>query len=248
MGHYATLHHASFKQRCSWLVTQNVRLARDIINLSTRLSGLRNNCQEIKEYILELNRNWMRLVIIIVTSNLMVSLVSSEEISLGGAQAPISFIEYGSLTCDNCISFHRNVLPRIKKHYIDTGSVRFVFRHFPTSETAVHAAVAAQCAGEKYYEMLDRLYSTVSGWYRAENRNDIFIQQATSLELDSAMFASCLNDTRNFSDIVNQRKAARKNHDVTGTPTFFINGKIVRGKKSFVEIKALFSEALSKGS
>ena len=197
---------------------------------------------------MKISRSWMRLVIIVAASNLMVSLASSEEISLGDAQAPISFIEYGSLTCDNCISFHRNVLPRIKKHYIDTGSVRFVFRHFPTSEAAIHAAVAAQCAGEKYYEMLDELYSTVSGWYKAENRNGIFIQQATSLGLDSEMFVSCLSDTRNFSDIVNQRRAARKNHDVTGTPTFFINGKIVRGKKSFVEIKALFSEALSKDS
>jgi len=196
----------------------------------------------------KISRNWMRLVIIVAASSLMVSLASSEEISLGDAQAPISFIEYGSLTCDGCISFHRNVLPRVKKHYIDTGSVRFVFRHFPTSEVAIHAAVAAQCAGEKYYEMLDELYSTVSGWYKAENRNGIFIQQATSLGLDSEMFESCLSDTRNFADIVNQRRTAKKNHDVTGTPTFFINGKIVRGKKSFVEIKALFSEALSTDS
>ncbi len=192
--------------------------------------------------------NWKRLVIIVAASSLMVPSASSEEISLGDAQAPISFIEYGSLTCDGCISFHRNVLPRVKKHYIDTGSVRFTFRHFPTSEAAIHAAVAAQCAGEKYYEMLDELYSSISGWYRAENRNSIFIQQATSLGLDSEVFESCLNDRRNFDDIVNQRRTAREKHGVTGTPTFFINGKIVRGKKSFVEIKALFSEALSKDS
>ena len=112
----------------------------------------------------------MRVVIIVAASNLMVSLASGEEISLGDAQAPISFIEYGSLTCDGCISFHRNVLPRIKKHYIDTGSVRFVFRHFPTSEVAIHAAVAAQCAGEKYYEMLDELYSTVEKKAKSKDR------------------------------------------------------------------------------
>jgi len=190
------------------------------------------------------SRCWVRLVIIVAISHLMVSLASSDEISLGDAQAPISFIEYGSLTCDNCISFHRNVLPRVKKHYIDTGSVRFVFRHFPTSEAAIHAAVAAQCAGEKYYQMLDELYSTVSGWYKAENKNGIFIQQAASLGLDSEVFVSCLNDTKNFTDIENQRRTARKNHDVIGTPTFFINGKIVRGKKSFAELEVLFSEAL----
>ncbi len=190
----------------------------------------------------------MKLVIILVASSSMVSLAASEELSLGDAQAPISFIEYGSLTCDGCISFHRNVLPRVKKHYMDTGSVRFVFRHYPTSEAAIHAAVAAQCAGEKYYEMLDELYSSISGWYRAENRNSIFIQQATLLGLDSGVFESCLSDTRNFDDIVNQRRTAREKYGVTGTPTFFINGKIVRGKKSFVEIKALFNEALNKDS
>jgi protein-disulfide isomerase len=187
----------------------------------------------------------MRLVIIVAASNLTVSFASSKEIPLGSMQAPISLVEYGSLTCDNCISFHKNVFPRIKKRYIDAGVVRFTYRHFPTSEAAVHGALAAQCAGEKFYEMLDELYFNVAAWYQAENRDSIFTEQATSLGLNSEVYLSCLKDTKQLEDIVRQQHAAKKDLDVTGTPTFFINGKIVRGKKSFFEMKTLISEALN---
>lgn len=194
---------------------------------------------------MKINITWVKLIIIFVGSNLMASLASSEEVSLGNAKAPVTFIEYGSFTCDYCISFHRNIFPRIKKNYIDEGTVRFIFRHFPTSEAAVHAAVAAQCSGDKFYEMLDMLYSTVPGWYRAESRNGVFVQQATSLGLNSDEFLSCISDKKQFDDIENQQQVAKKNYGVTGTPTFFINEKMVRGKKSFAEIKVLISEAIN---
>jgi len=135
-------------------------------------------------------------------------------------------------------------MPRFKKHYIDTGTVRFIYRHFPTSEAAVHGALAAQCAGEKFYEMLDELYFSVAGWYKSENMNGIFVKKAISLGLNPEMFLSCLSDTKNMENIVSQQHAARKESDVTGTPTFFINGKIVRGKKSFIEMKTLINEVL----
>jgi len=190
----------------------------------------------------------MRLVIIITASILMVSVASSEEISLGNPQAPITLIEYGSLTCDNCLSFHKYVFPQFKKRYIDAGIVRFIFRHFPTSGSAVYGARAAQCAGDKYYEMLDVLFSSVAEWYQAENRDAIFVKHATSLGVNSETFLTCISDKKHLDDIISQQHAARKDYDVIGTPTFFINGKIVRGKKSFVEMKALISEALNKGN
>jgi len=174
----------------------------------------------------------------------MISIASSEEITLGSEQAPVTLIEYGSLTCDNCVRFHRNVFPRIRKHYINSGKVRFVYRHFPTSDAAVHGAIASQCAGEKSYEMLDKLFSTVADWYQADNKDSIFSQHASSLGLNSEIYLSCINDPKHLDEITNQQHAARKEFDVTGTPTFLINGKIVGGKRSFVEIKALISEAL----
>lgn len=200
--------------------------------------------QEIKECILKTSKTWVRLVIFLVASHLMVSSAASKEITLGSEKAPVTLIEYGSLTCDNCIRFHRNVFPRIKKQYIDSGTVRFIYRHFPTSDAAVRGAIASQCAGEKSYEMLDDLYSTTADWYRADNRDSVFVQKASSLGLNSEAYLSCLSDPKNLDEIKNQQQAAKQNLDVTGTPTFFINGKIVRGKRSFVEIKALVDEAL----
>lgn len=191
-------------------------------------------------------KNWMRLITLVAVSHLMVSVASSEELSLGSQQAPVTIIEYGSLTCDNCLSFHKYVYPKFKKHYIDTGIVRFIFRHFPTGGAAVYGARAANCAGDKYYEMLDTLFSTVGRWFRAENRDAIFVEYATSLGVNSEAFLSCVSNKKHLDEILSQQQAARKDLDVIGTPTFFINGKIVRGKRSFVEMKALISEALNK--
>ena len=193
-----------------------------------------------------ISKIWMRLFIILAANILMVSLASSEEISLGNTQAPVTLIEYGSLTCGKCLYFHKHVFPRIKKHYIDEGIVRFIYRHFPTGGAAVHGARAAQCAGDKYYEMLDALFTTVANWYQADNRDNIFVKQATSLGLNSEEFITCISDKKLLDDILNQQQVAKRDLDVTGTPTFFINRKIVRGKRSFVEMKALISEALNK--
>ena len=190
-------------------------------------------------------KNLVRLVTFVLASNLMVSVASSEEISLGSKQAPVTIIEYGSLTCDNCLSFHKYVYPKFKKHYIDTGTVRFIFRHFPTGGAAVYGARAANCAGDKYYDMLDTLFSNVGRWVRAENKNAIFIKYATSLGVNSEAFTDCISNKQHLDDILSQQKAAKKDLDVIGTPTFFINGKMVRGKRSFVEMKALISKALN---
>jgi len=190
-------------------------------------------------------KNWMKLFILVVLSNLLVSFAQSEELSLGNKQAPVTLIEYGSLTCDNCLSFHKYVYPLVEKHYIDTGTVRFIFRHFPTGGAAVYGARAANCAGDEYYKMLDKLFSTVGRWVRAESRNAIFVEYATSLGLNSEVFLTCISNKKHLDEILSQQHKAKKEYNVIATPTFLINGKIVRGKRSFVEMKALISDALN---
>ena len=189
---------------------------------------------------------WTRMVFILAAGNLALSSASAEEISLGNAQAPVTIIEYGSLTCSNCIQFHTQVYPQVRKHFIDTGTVRFIYRHFPTSGAAVEAARAADCAGDKYYPMVDALFATVADWSMAENRDAIFKEQAASFGLDTEQFHACISDNNLLDEILSQQIVAKKELDVTGTPTFFINGKIVRGKQSFAEMEALISEALKQ--
>ena len=163
----------------------------------------------------------------------------SEEAAIGKKEAPITLIEYGSLTCDACNYFHRGVLPSIKEGYIDSGAVRYIYRHYPTGAAALQGAVATQCAGDQYYEMLDKLYLNVEHWYEADNHNEFFAEYAKSLGIDSATFAQCLVDEQKRALILAGQKEASKKYGVIGTPTFVINGEVVKGKRSFTQMKAL---------
>jgi len=195
----------------------------------------------------KINRILVGMVFIIVASSLMISFTSAEEISLGSKQAPVTIIEYGSLTCGNCLSFHRKIYPKLKKQYIDTGTVRFIFRHYPTGGAAVYGARAANCSDDQYYAMLDVLFLKVAEWHKAENRDSMFIEYASSIGVNSETFLACNSDKEHLDEILNQQLAAKENFDITGTPNFLINGEIVRGIKSFSEMKALISKALDKG-
>jgi len=188
------------------------------------------------------------MLIVAAASYLIVSPALSKEISLGNTQAPVTLIEYGSMTCDGCIRFHKHVLPRIKEDYIDAGKVHFIYRHFPTSEVASQGAIAAQCSGDKYYEMLDELYFSLGSWYKVEDKKSLFTQYAASLGLDSKQFQSCLSSENQLQYISTKKQAAKIDYGVVGTPTFIINGKIVRGIRSYVEMKTLIIEALGDGN
>ena len=167
---------------------------------------------------------------------------------LGSDRAPVTIIEYGSLTCDYCVRFHREVLPRIQSRYIQTGQVRFIYRDFPTGEAATLGAVAARCARDDYYTMLDALYADVGNWSRAQDMNTALIQLATSLGLATREFRACLNDQEQRRAIANQQRTATKEYGVLGTPTFLINDKIVRGKQDFEQMTLLINAALADSS
>lgn len=181
---------------------------------------------------------------IIIVSSSSFSIGASTEPALGSPHAPVTIIEYGSLTCDYCIRFHREVLPLLKSRHIDTGRVRFVYRDFPTGKAATRGAVAARCAGEQYYKMLDILYAKVGNWSRARNMDVSLSQLAASLGLEEKRFKPCLNEAQNTRVIISGQQQATREHGVIGTPTFIINGKIVRGIKDIDQIELLIEKAL----
>lgn len=187
---------------------------------------------------------WARVVFIATT--FWFSLAANAEVALGSARAPVTIVEYGSLTCDYCVRFHREVLPLIKSRHIDTGRVRFIYRDFPTSAAATRGAVAARCAGGHYYTMLDALYAAVGGWSRARDVDAALLQQAVSLGLDEEPFRVCLDDPRHISAIDDEQRRSEIEYGVLGTPTFLINGKVVAGIRDIDEIDALIDEALSE--
>tara|TARA_R110002096_G_scaffold74776_3_gene177055 strand:- start:910 stop:1476 length:567 start_codon:yes stop_codon:yes gene_type:complete len=172
------------------------------------------------------------------------SLAANAEPALGSADAPVTIVEYGSLTCDYCVRFHREVLPLIRSRHIDTGRVRFIYRDFPTSMAAIRGAVAARCAADDYYTMLDALYVSVGSWSRTLDVDAALIQQAASLGVDKETFRACLDDPQHERAIDDEQRRATTEYGVTGTPTFLINDKIVRGVKAIDEMEALIEDAL----
>lgn len=187
---------------------------------------------------------WTQLLTIVIASLSSLQVAASDELALGRAQAPVTIIEYGSLTCGYCIYFHREVLPLIQSRHIDNGQVRFIYRDFPTSVAARRGAVATHCAGDQYYRMLDALYSAVGTWVRADDVDAALTQQAVLLGMNEKRFRACLDDPRQSQAIAEGQQRAKTEFDVLGTPTFLINGKIVRGKKTIEEMEALVKEAL----
>ncbi len=175
------------------------------------------------------------------------SFAASAEPVLGSARAPVTIVEYGSLTCGYCVRFHREVMPLIKTRYIDTGQVRFIYRDFPMGTAATRGTVAARCAGDQYYTMLDALYATVGGWSRARDVDSALVQQAASLGFDKEPFRMCLEDPEHLRVITDEQRNATAQYGVLGTPTFLINGKIVRGFKNIEEIHVLMRETQNSG-
>jgi protein-disulfide isomerase len=149
----------------------------------------------------------------------------------GSDTAPVTVVEYGSLTCDHCIRFHRQILPILEERYIRTGRVRFAFRDFPTSDEAVRGAVAARCVpSEAYHSTLDALFATVARWSHARDVDAALEAEIQQLRLATPRFAACFRDPKKTeANVREQRRDAARRLGVTGTPTFLINDRVVRG-------------------
>ncbi len=187
---------------------------------------------------------WIQFLLFTIVMLSVYPVTADDEVALGRVQAPVTIIEYGSLTCDYCIYFHREVLPHIQSRYIDTGQVRFIYRNFPTSNAAIRGAVAARCAGDLYYKMLDVLFARVGAWAEADDVDRALIQQAAALNIDEEDFYACINDPSQDQAIIAVQLQAKTEFDIIGTPTFVVNGKVVRGKKTIEQIDALINKAL----
>jgi protein-disulfide isomerase len=145
--------------------------------------------------------------------------------ALGAADAPVTIIEYASMTCPHCASFHETTYPELKKRYIDTGKVRFIFREFPLDPLAAAGSMLARCAGEgKYFPMIETLFHQQKTWavqkplppLQAIAKQAGFTQQN---------FEQCLDNRKLLEDIEKVRERAATKFGVNSTPTLFVNGK-----------------------
>jgi protein-disulfide isomerase len=155
--------------------------------------------------------------------------------SLGSASAPVTIIEYASMTCPHCAHFHETTFPDLKKKYIDTGKVRFIFREFPLDQLAAAGAMLARCAGkDKYFPMIDTLFSQQREWVVQKPLEPMF-NIAKQAGFTQQSFDECLANQQMLTGLQEGQKRATQ-FGVNSTPTFFINGKIVRGGMSPEEL------------
>ena len=154
----------------------------------------------------------------------------------GAANAPITIIEYASMTCSHCAHFHETTYPTLKSKYIDTGKVRFVLREFPFDPVAVAGFMVARCAGEKREAMIGLLFSQQKNWAFSDKP----LQGLTALVKQTGMsqekFDACLQDKALYANVNQVFEKASKQFKVDSTPTFFINGKKVSGALSPEEL------------
>ena len=159
---------------------------------------------------------------------------------LGKVDAPVTIVEYSSLTCTHCAHFHEEVLPQLKAKYIDTGKVRLVVREFPLDQIAYAASTLARCVpDDRYFAMVDALFATQKGWAFSQNPQASLLVFAKQAGFTQETFDACLKNQQVRAGVLAVRA---RGHDVFGvdsTPTFFINGERQVGALSFEEFSKI---------
>ena len=158
---------------------------------------------------------------------------------LGNEDAPITIVEYASMTCGHCANFHKNTLPAIKANYIDTGKARLVLREFPFDPRAEAGFMLARCADDKYFAMIDVLFQQQQNWAGVENAREALLQLSRLAGFSQESFEACLTDQKLLEDVREVRNRGANEFGVDATPTFFINGNKYSGALTVGEMSAI---------
>lgn len=171
---------------------------------------------------------------------------SLPDMALGPKDAAVTIVEYASMTCPHCAAFTEQVFPKIKEAYIDTNKIRFVFREFPLDIKAAAGSMLARCIAkddpQKYFAAIHTLFKQQETWVMGKTSEQLALigKQAGLSEAD---VDKCLKDQALLDKIAADQKFANEQLKVNSTPTFFINGEMIKGETSFEEfdkrIKAL---------
>jgi protein-disulfide isomerase len=173
---------------------------------------------------------------------------SLEDIVMGKSDAPVTIVEYASMTCPHCAQFHTAVLPQLKAKYIDNGQVKLILREFPLDGLAVAAFMLARCAGpDRYYPMVAALFETQGTWaVPGTEGKDKLLLIARQAGFSKEKFDQCLADKDLFNKIVAVRQQANEKFQVDSTPSFFVNGKRMKGDHQLKDFDAALTEAGAK--
>ena len=177
--------------------------------------------------------------------------VGADDITLCAANAPVTVIEYASVSCPHCADWNNNVFPAFKAKYVDTGKVRYVAREALTSDPAIAAAgfLTARCAGkDKYFQVTEAIYRSQAQMFTGQP-HDILLNIARSVGLTDAQFEACIKDEAAQNALNGRWEHYMRDDHINATPTFIINGKVYdKGELSMVEMDKAVAEAASRGT
>uniref|UniRef100_Q07I74 Thioredoxin domain-containing protein n=1 Tax=Rhodopseudomonas palustris (strain BisA53) TaxID=316055 RepID=Q07I74_RHOP5 len=168
------------------------------------------------------------------------------DMAIGKLDAPVTIVEYASLTCGHCAHFHEKVFSKIKTDYIDTNKIKYVFREFPLDIKAAAGSMLSRCIANgdagKYFAVTDLLFRQQEDWVMKDTTATLK-RIGKQAGLGEQAVETCLKDQALLDKIAADQKYANEVLQVNSTPTFFINGEMLKGDNSFDEfdkrIKAL---------
>jgi protein-disulfide isomerase len=167
---------------------------------------------------------------------------------LGAPDAPVTIIEYSSLTCPHCAHFHNTTLGPLKERYIEPGKVKLILRDFPLDQVALKAAVIAHCAGEQRYpQFVGVMYANQERWARAADPVQALVQLAMTGGLAREQIEACLASQEMADAVLAMRLEGQNTYDISSTPTFIIDGKSYPGARSIEELAEILDPLLPGG-
>jgi protein-disulfide isomerase len=172
---------------------------------------------------------------------------SLPDMALGPQNAPVTITEYASMTCPHCANFNDTVFPKIKSEFIDTGKIRYVFREFPLDIKAAAGSMLARCIAKddapKYFAVIDLLFRQQNDWVM-KNTTETLTRIGKQAGLSQQQVEDCLKDQALLDKIAADQKYANDVLKVNSTPTFFINGEMLKGETSFEEFSKRINSLL----
>lgn len=167
---------------------------------------------------------------------------------LGQTDAPVTVIEYSSLSCPHCASFSNHAFPELREQYIKPGKVKFIHRDFPLNNPALRASMLAQCAGaDKYYPFLKVLFGTQRKWV-SPGFMESLAMTAKLGGMSQEAFDACMNNKELETKVLESRKYGSEKFKISSTPSFVINGKMHKGLQTIEQMQAILDPLLANNN
>ena len=189
-----------------------------------------------------------KIILIIFIYFGIITNISAEvkRIVSGQESAKITIIAYESLTCSHCADFHKNIYPKLKKDFLDTGIAKIEFRHFPLDVAALNAAKIAQCKNNESLKILESLYSNQQAWIKGNSVEDLNNHLKNYLEKEGfdINFEKCIKNKEIEDFVLNDRIEGVKKFKVNATPTIIINSEKFEKSLNYKNLKKIIEKLL----